>query len=66
MEVKFRFLSRMVATSWKIKKKTEENISSKISLYAKKNKLYLFEDEASQKKSENCTPPISADICKNE
>ena len=44
-------------------------------LYAKRNKLYSFEEEASHLKSENCThthapppprPPTSANICQNE
>ena len=56
----------MVTTNWKIKKKTEENILSKILVYAKRNKLYSFEEEASHQNYENCTPLISTNICKNE
>ena len=44
IEVKFGFFSKMVTTSWKITKKTEENIWSKILLYAKRNKLHSFEE----------------------
>ena len=55
----------MVTISWKITKKTE-NIWNKILLYAKRNKLYSFEEEASHQKSENCTPAILANICQNE
>ena len=47
-------------------KNTEENIWSKILLYAKRSKLNSFEEEASHQMSENCTPPISANICQNE
>ena len=40
---------------------------SKILLHAKRNKLYLFDEEASHQKSENGPPPpISANICQNE
>ena len=53
MEVKFWFFSKMVTTSLKNTKKTEENIWRKILLYAKRNKLYSFEEEASHQKSEN-------------
>ena len=45
--------------------KAEENIWSKILLYAKRNKLYPFEEEASLQKSENSPLPISANICQN-
>ena len=57
----------MITTNCNIPKKTEEKIWSKNFLYAKRNKLYSFEEEASHQKSENCTPPpISAIICQIE
>ena len=40
MEFKFWFFSKVVTASWKIPKKTEENIWSKILLYAKRKKLH--------------------------
>ena len=55
MEVKFIFFLKMVTTSWKITKMTEENIWSKILLYAKRNKLYSFEEEASHQKPDRTT-----------
>ena len=66
MEVKFGFFSKMVTTSWKITKKRKKTYEVKFCCMQKK-KLYSFEEEASHKKSENCTPPpISANICQNE
>ena len=47
------FLQKTFTTSWKITKKTEENVWSKILLYAKRNKLYSFVEEASHQMSEN-------------
>ena len=61
MEVHFWFFSKMIRTRWRITKKTEENIWSKILLYAKRNKLYSFEEELSIK-SLNLTRPLFQQI----
>ena len=45
----------MVTTRQKIRNKTEGNTLSKIFLYAKRNKLYSFKEEASHQEYENCT-----------